>query len=114
MSEESYIDYQDATQQEKQLNEIMLILRELDRANIYRDTDVKRYCKSVETIILNLPKSIKYKAYNKLEELGLHRGQYGIIDDTKLVTYDDLHNYIRDQLEKQKQIWVKKETKTFE
>ena len=112
MSDEYYMD--ETFQQEKQLNEIMLILREMDRANINRDTDVKRYCKSVETIILNLPRSIKYKAYNKLTELGLTRGQYGTITDEKLVIYDDLNNYIRDQLEKQKQMWVKKETKTFE
>ena len=100
--------------QEKELNEILLILRELDRSNMNRDTDDKRYCKSVETIILNLPKSIKYKAYAKLNELKLLRCNYGPITPEKLLLYDDLNNYIRDQLEKQNQIWKKKQTKTFE
>jgi hypothetical protein len=110
MTDEFYID----DRQEKQLDEIMLILREMDRANMNRDSDIKRYCVSVETIILNLPRSIKYKAYGHMKELGLERGRYGSITEDKLVLYDDLNNYIRDQLEKQKQMWVKKETKTFE
>ena len=110
MTDEFYVE----DRQEKQLDEIMLILREMDRANINRDTDIRRYCTSVETIILNLPRSIKYKAYDKLKELGLERGRYDSITSDKLIAYDDLNNYIRDQLEKQKQMWVKKETKTFE
>ena len=110
MPDEFYID----ERQEKQLDEISLILREMDRANMNRDNDKQKYCISVETIILNLPRSIKYKAYTELTKLGLVRGHYESITPERLVLYDDLNNYIRDQLEKQKQMWVKKETKTFE
>ena len=92
----------------------MLILRELDRSNQARDSDPLKYCTTIETIIINLPRGLKYKVYQKLNELGLKRGTIGAVTDDKRVLYDDLNNYIRDQLEKQKQIWVKKETKTFE
>lgn len=110
MTDEYYVE----DRREKELNEIDLVFGEFNRMNIARDTEVQRYCRGVETVIINLPRSIKYKAYDKLLELGLVRGQYDNITPEKLVRYDDLHNYIRDQLEKGKQMWVKKETKTFE
>jgi len=110
MSEEFYIE----EQREKALDEVSLILREMDRINTYRDTDPKRYCTGVETLIINLPRSIKYRAYTKLKELDLRRCGGGAVTEERFVLYDDLQNYIRDQLEKQKQIWVKKETKTYE
>ena len=113
MTEDYYEDT--SYRKEKELDEIGLIRREMDRVNMARDTDDTRYCKSVENLILNLPRALKPKAYNKMQELGLERCRYKSVNEEKLVLYDDLQNYIRDNLlEKNNMIWVKKETKTYE
>lgn len=110
MTDEYFIE----ERREKELNEVDLVFGEFNRMNVYRDNDIKKYCSSVETLIINLPRGLKYKAYDRLKELGLLRCQYENSTPAKRILYDDLHNYIRDQLEKSKQMWVKKETKTYE
>ena len=97
-----------------QLDAEGLLLMHMNRIAIFRDTDMKRYCSSVETLILLCPRNIRERAVECMKQLGLNRGIYSSITDDKRVLYDDLLIYINEQLEKQRMIWKKRAIKTFE
>lgn len=77
----------------------------------YRDTDPRRYCSSIETLIIHCPRSIRTKAFKKLEDLGLRRGFYTTINESKIIIYDDLLIFINELLENANLIF---KTGTFE
>ena len=110
MTEEYYVE----EGFKNQLDAEGLLLMHMNRIAIYRDTDIRRYCSSIETLILLCPRNMREKAIDKLHELGLIRGRYLTITEDKLVTYDDLLVYVNELLEKGHMIWKKKTTKTFE
>ena len=91
-----------------------LLLMHMNRIAMYRDTDMKRYCSSVETLILLCPRNIRERGLIYMNTIGLQRGMYSSITDDKRVIYDDLLIYINEQLEKQRMIWKKRSIKTFE
>ena len=97
-----------------QLDAEMLLTMQINRCAIYRDSDIRRYCTSIETLIIICPRHVREKALERLGDLGLVRGKYGSITDDRLVVYDDLLIYINEQLEKQKMIWRKKTVRTYE
>lgn len=109
MSEEFYeeMDYR------SKLDAEGLLLMHMNRIAINRDTDIKRYCSSVETFMLICPRHVRDKILSKMRDMGLQRGRYGSITDEKLVMYDDLLIFINEQLEKQKMIWRTKDIKTY-
>lgn len=110
MSEEYFVD----DTYKNQLDAEGLLLMHMNRIAIYRDTDMRRYCSSVETLILMCPRNIRERGLNKLNELSLLRGRYSSITDDRMVVYDDLLVYVNEQLEKQRMIWKRKTTKTYE
>jgi hypothetical protein len=110
MTEEYFVD--DSFR--SQLDAESLLLMHMNRIAIYRDTDMKRYCSAVETLILLCPRRIRDRGINHMKELGLQRGMYSSITDDKRVVYDDLLIFINEELEKQRMIWKKKTTRTFE
>jgi hypothetical protein len=110
MSEEFFLE--DAFK--SQLNAEGLLLMHMNRLAIFRDTDPKRYCSSVETFILICPRYVRDRALEHMKELGLERGKYHSISDERLVVYDDLLIYINELLERQRMIWKKRSIKTFE
>lgn len=67
---------------------------------LYRDTNTKAYCSSIETFILMCPADIRSKCFTKLKELKLQRGEYAGIKEDKLIVYDDLWIYTNELLEK--------------
>jgi len=91
-----------------------LLIMHMNRSAMYRDTDVKRYCSSIETLILMCPRKIRDKSFMHLKELGLERGRYGDVGEDKLVLYDDLQIFINELLEKGHMIWKTKTVKVFE
>jgi hypothetical protein len=97
-----------------QLDAESLLLMHMNRIAIYRDTDMKRYCSSVETLILLCPRHIRDRGLAHMTELKLIRGMYSSITDDKRVIYDNLLIFVNEQLEKQRMIWKKKTTRTFE
>lgn len=107
-------EYFQREQEDRELDEKRLITNQMERANISRSIDIRRYCKDVEGIILNLPRGIRGKAYDKLLELGLQRGKYSVVTEDTAILYDELQNYIRDQLEKNNIMWPKKQIRTYE
>ena len=110
MTEEYYSD--DAFK--SQLDAEGLLLMHMNRIAMYRDTDYKRYCSSVETFIILCPRHIRDRAMSHILEIGLQRGNYTNITEEKKVQYDDLLIFICEHLEKQKMIWKRKTTKTYE
>lgn len=105
------IFYDDAFK--SQLDAEGLLLMHMNRIAINRDTDIKRYCSSVETLILVCPRAVRDRGFEYMREHGMIRGRYGSITDEKLVIYDDLLVYINEQLEKQRMIWRKRQVRTF-
>lgn len=98
-----------------QLDAEGLLLMQMNRIAMYRDSDIKRYCSGIETIIIISPRKVREKAFTKLSELGLRRGDYNTVTMDKLILYDDLWIYVNELLEtKEKMIWKKKTTKTYE
>lgn len=91
-----------------------LLIMHMNRLSVYRDSDLKRYCSGIETLILICPRQIREKAFGKLAELGLHRGRYQNITEEMQVTYDDLLIFINELLEKHHMIWKTKTVKVFE
>lgn len=83
----------------------------IQKLMMYRDTNPRLYCSSVETLILHCPHIVRDKALKKLSDLGLQRGAYNNINEEKLLIYDDLLIYINEQLEKANLIF---KTGTFE
>jgi hypothetical protein len=65
----------------------------------YRDTSLKQYCSSVETLIIHCPRQIRTKSYIRLHDLGLQRGSYLGITEDRLIIYDDLLIYVNELLE---------------
>ena len=110
MSDEYYVE----DSYRGQLDAEGLLIMHMNRLSIYRDTDIKRYCSAIETLILVCPRNIREKAIVKLQELGLKRGQYITITEEKLITYDDLLIYINELLEKNHMIWKIKTVKTYQ
>lgn len=104
--------YEDAFK--TQLDAEALLLMHMNRIAMYRDTNDKQYCSSVETFILLCPRYIREKAIDKIQELGLQRGNYNTVTPEKKIQYDDLLMHINELLEKQKMIWKKRSIKTFE
>jgi len=97
-----------------QLDAEGLLLMHMNRIAVYRDTDIRRYCSSIETLSIMCPRNIREKAILKINELGLQRGRYGSITEDKLVIYDDLLIYVNELLEKHHMIWKTKTVKIFE
>lgn len=97
-----------------QLDAEGLLGMHMNRVAIFRDSDIRRYCSSIETLIILCPRVIKSKAFNKMEELGLQRGIYSSVNDARLVLYDDLLIHITELLENDHMIWKKKTVKTYE
>lgn len=97
-----------------QLDAEGLLLMHMNRIAIYRDTDIKRYCSSIETFILICPRNVRERAIEYLKSLGLIRGHYGAVTEETLIRYDDLLIFVNEQLEKQRMIWKKRSVKTFE
>jgi hypothetical protein len=98
-----------------QLNIEGLLISQLNRICMSRDTDKKQYCSSIETFILVCPARVREKAFIKIQELGLKRGDYSTITDDKMVVYDDLLSFVNEYLEKkEKIIWKKRSIKTYE
>jgi len=97
-----------------QLDAESLLLMHMNRIAMYRDTDMKRYCSAVETLILMCPRNIRDRGLDHMQELNLLRGDYLSINDSKRVVYDDLLIFINEQLEKQRMIWKKRTIKTYE
>lgn len=91
-----------------------LLCLQLNRMAMYRDTDTRKYCSSVETFILQCPRKIRDKGLSKLTEKGLQRGKYSTITEDKLVMYDDLYVFVSELLEKAQMIWRIKTTRTYE
>jgi hypothetical protein len=77
----------------------------------YRDTNPKQYCSSIETLIIHCPRQIRDKAFVMLQSLGLTRGHYLSINESRLLIYDDLLIYINELLENANLIF---RTGTFE
>ena len=90
-----------------------LLLMHMNRIGMYRDTDHKRYCSSIETLIIMCPRNIRNKSFGYLSELGLRRGSYHQISEDLLVKYDDMLIFVNEQLEKNHMIWKTRETKVF-
>ena len=105
------IFYDDAFK--SQLDAEGLLLMHMNRIAINRDTDIKRYCSSVETLILVCPRAVRDRGFEYMAEHGIQRGRYGSITDERLVVYDDLLVFINEQLEKQRMIWRKRQIRTF-
>ncbi len=98
-----------------QLDAEGLLLMQMNRIAMYRDSDIKRYCSSIETLIIISPRKVREKALIKIKELGLMRGNYSTVTMEKQILYDDLWIYVNELLEtKEKMIWKKKITKTYE
>jgi len=96
-----------------QLDAEALLLMHMNRIAINRDTDIKRYCSSVETLILICPRFVRDRGMEYMNEHNIQRGRYGSITDERLVVYDDLLIFINEQLEKQRMIWRKRQIRTF-
>ena len=71
----------------------------IQRLMQYRDTDPKKYCSSIETLIIHCPKQIRDKAFIMMSELHILRGRYSSLNEDRLLIYDDLLIYINEQLE---------------
>jgi len=109
MSDEIF--YDDAFK--SQLNAESLLLMHMNRIAIYRDTDPKQYCSSIETFIIMCPRFVRDKGMLQMKEMGLRRGDYGSITHEKKVVYDDLWMFVNELLEKQRMIWKKRQIRTF-
>ena len=96
-----------------QLDAEGLLLMHMNRIAINRDTDIKRYCSSVETLLLVCPRSVRDRGFEYMREHDITRGRYGSITDEKLLMYDDLLVFVNEQLEKQRMIWRKRQVRTF-
>lgn len=103
--------YEDAFK--TQLDAEALLLMHMNRIAIYRDTNAKQYCSSVETLILLCPRYVRDKSLEKVRDMGLRRGDYGNITEEKKIQYDDLLIFINELLEKQRMIWRKKQIRTY-
>lgn len=76
----------------------------ITKMSIFRDTNLKQYCSSVETFILMTPKGIRAKCFLKLKEMGLIRGDYST-PNLKVLKYDDLWAFTNELLEKENLIF---------
>ena len=97
-----------------QLDAEALLLMQINRMAVYRDTEPKKYCSSIETLILICPRYIRDKSMGKIQELGLRRGHYEAVNEERLVLYDDLLVFLMETLERQKMVWKKRSVRTFE
>jgi len=77
----------------------------INRIAMYRDSDLKRYCSSIETLILMLPLELRSMSLQYLAQLGLRRGSYLGLTEEKLQRYDELWVYINEILEKNNMIF---------
>jgi hypothetical protein len=91
-----------------------LLLMHMNRIAMYRDTDIKRYCSGVETLILLCPRNIREKVFQFMDEQKMIRGKYDAVTEERLVIYDDLHIFINEQLEKNHMIWKTRSVKTYQ
>ena len=96
-----------------QLDAEALLLMHMNRIAIFRDTDDKQYCSSIETFILLCPRYVRDKALDHIKELNLTRGDYNNITIEKKLTYDNLFIFVNEQLEKQRMIWRKRQIRTY-
>jgi hypothetical protein len=97
-----------------QLDAESLLIMHMNRLSIYRDSDIKRYCSGIETLMIMCPRNIREKAFTRLTELKLQRAHYSNVTPEMLITYDDLVIYINELLEKAHMIWKTKTIKIFE
>lgn len=105
------IFYDDAFK--SQLDAEGLLLMHMNRIAVYRDTDPKQYCSSVETLILLCPRFVREKSMEQLQSMGIRRGDYSNITHEKKIIYDDLLIFVNELLEKQRMIWRKRQIRTF-
>lgn len=92
-----------------------LLLTHLNRVCMFRDSDKKQYCSSIETLIIVCPKKVREKALLYMDELKLPHGVYSNITDEMFRNFDMLLTYVNELLEtKEKMIWRKRSIKTYD
>lgn len=100
----------------KIMNIDSLLLQEMNRMSIYRVTDRKQFCNSVEGFMEDCENFIRERAFDKMMELGLNRCDYDTmegIDDEKFKLYCTLKVYTYQLLEKRGKIFRSKNIKTY-
>jgi hypothetical protein len=96
-----------------QLDAEALLLMHMNRIAVFRDTNDKQYCSSIETFILLCPRYVRDKGMEHITELGIRRGDYSNITPEKKIIYDNLFIFVNELLEKQRMIWRKRQIRTF-
>lgn len=109
MSEEEYLE-----ENKSQLDAESLLLTHLNRVGVFRDIDIRRYCSSVETLILMCPRKIRDKALSHMDDEKMLRVEYENVTKDKMKKFDDLLIYVNEQLEKDRMIWKKRNVKTYD
>lgn len=71
----------------------------MNRITIYRETNLKHYASSVETLILFCPDEIRQLGFEKMRSIGLQRCQYESITPDRMKLYDELLIFINQKLE---------------
>ena len=60
-----------------QLDAEGLLLMQMNRISMYRDSDIKRYCSSIETLIIICPRKVREKAMIKISSELAERRESG-------------------------------------
>lgn len=81
------------------LNYEYILGGQLTRVAIFRDTSVKKYASSVDTLIYMCPEIIRENSIKKRKTLGLTAGNYEGVNENKLSVYDELWIFINKELE---------------
>ena len=82
-----------------------LLLGHMIRVAIFRDKELKKYASSLDTLVLLLPVKIKIEAKKKRKELQIVIGDYDNMNAAKQRIYDDLLDFIIQELESEDIIW---------
>lgn len=80
---------------------------QLTRIAVYRDTNLKQYASSIDTMILLCPDVIRKEMAKKRSELNLSSCEYENINPDKMRLYDDLWALINNELEIRNLIYKK-------
>lgn len=93
------------------INYESILGNQITRVAVFRDTNIKQYASSIETLIFMCPKAIRNTAIKKRDELKLSSCEYDSITPDRMKLYDGLWRFVNEELENRDLIF---KTKTFE
>ena len=92
-------DYEHAAKFKGELNYELILGKQINRVAMFRDTNIKQYASSIDTLVIMLAEELRANARKKQQKLGISPSVYEGMNNDKMRLWDELWTFINQDLE---------------